>query len=240
LIYLPAQTRELDEIDQMPASTPPFMPETRQRLLQAAIVAFGQRDYDGVSARQIVETAQANISAISYHFGGKHGLYLATVEYLAERLHAEMAEHHARVAQALESADREACADRLCDFIGAFVEVMLAGGLGESAPGIIFREQHQPTDAYEVLYRKLLQPIHATLTGLVACYRGETKETRASLLLAHALLGQAVIFRIGRTTLLKRLGKSTYSRADITELKRRLSSYCRCLLKAPQDPKDSP
>jgi AcrR family transcriptional regulator len=224
----------------MPAIPPPSLPETRQRLLQAAVVAFGRRDYDGVSARQIVEAAQANISAISYHFGGKHGLYLAAVEYLAERLHAEMAEHHAGVAQALECADKEACADRLCDFIGAFAEVMLTGELCESAPGIIFREQHQPTDAYEILYRKLLQPIHTTLTGLVACHRGEVKVTRASVLLAHALLGQAVIFRIGRTTLLKRLGKSAYSRADIAELKHRLSSYCRCLLETPQDPKDTP
>jgi AcrR family transcriptional regulator len=211
------------------------MSETRQRLLQAAVVAFGQRDYDGVSAREIVETAKVNLAAISYHFGGKHGLYLATVEYLADQLHTQLAEQRAKVEQVLESADRAACADRLCDFIGAFIEVLLTEDLGESAPGIIFREQHQPTDAYEILYRKLLQPMHTTLSRLVACYRGEAQESRSTLLLAHALLGQTVIFRIGRTTLLRRLGKSAYTREDIAELKRQLCSYCRCLLEAPKD-----
>ena len=58
---------------------------TRRRLLQAALRAFGRRDYDAVSTREIVEAAGANISAISYHLGGKQGLYLATAEFLAEK-----------------------------------------------------------------------------------------------------------------------------------------------------------
>ncbi len=207
--------------------------ETRERLLQTAVIAFGQRDYDGVAIRQIVKAAGVNIAAVSYHFGGKRGLYLATVAYLAERLHAEMAEHHRRVTQALETADRTACADLLCEFTGLFIQVMLSDELGESAPGIIFREQHQPTDAYEILYEKLLKPMHLTLTRLVACHREETTASRSSLLLAHALLGQCVIFRIGRTTLLRRLEQTEYTPDDIVELKRRLSSYCRCLLQAP-------
>jgi hypothetical protein len=46
-------------------------------------------------------------------------------------------------------------------------------------------------------------------------------------------LGQVVIFRLGRTTLLKRLGKTAYSRSDIEQMKRQLDSNCRCLLDAP-------
>jgi AcrR family transcriptional regulator len=209
------------------------MPDTRERLLQAAVVAFGQRDYDGVSTREIVEAAGANISAISYHFGGKRGLYLAAVEYLAEQLHSQIAEQLLRIHQAISDADSQACADLLCGLLSTFLEVLLKGELGESAPGIIFREQHQPTEAYEILYQRLLQPMHTTLTELVACYRGEPDDNRSMMLLAHTLLGQVVIFRLGRTTLLKRLGKTAYSRSDIEQMKRQLDSNCRCLLDAP-------
>ncbi len=217
----------------MSASNPSPLPETRERLLQVAVTAFGQRDYDGVSTREIVEAAGANISAISYHFGGKRGLYLATVEYLAEQFHRQMAARLEEIRQALEASEAQACADLLCEFLGGFVELLLAGEHGESAPGIIFREQHRPTDAYDILYRKLLQPMHETLTALVACYRGESRESHSAMLMAHALLGQSVIFRVGRTTLLKRLGKTAYTRADIEQLKRHLSGYCRWLLDAP-------
>jgi AcrR family transcriptional regulator len=209
------------------------MPDTRERLLRAAIFAFGQRDYDGVSTREIVEAAGANISAISYHFGGKQGLYLAAVEYLAEQLHSQITEQLPRIHQAISDTDSQACADLLCGFLSTFLEVLLKGELGESAPGIILREQHQPTEAYEILYQKLLQPMHTTLTGLVACYRGEPDDNRSMMLLAHTLLGQVVIFRLGRTTLLKRLGKTAYSRSDIEQMKRQLNSSCRCLLDAP-------
>lgn len=207
--------------------------ETRERLLQTALAAFGQRDYDGVSTREIVESAEANIAAISYHFGSKHGLYLATVEYLAERMHQQMAERLAAIQQTVDLTGQAACADMLCDLLNDFLDQLLDDNLGKSAPGIIFREQHQPTDAYEILYRTLLQPIHDTLTALVACHRGVKRDDRSAMLLAHALLGQTVIFRIGRTTLLKRLGKTAYTPADIKRLKRELNGYCRCMLNAP-------
>ncbi len=218
----------------MSASNPSPLPETRERLLRVAVAAFGQRDYDGVSTREIVEAAEANISAISYHFGGKRGLYLATVSYLAEQFHSQMAARLEEIRQALEKSDPQACADLLCEFLGGFIELLLTGDLGDSAPGIIFREQHRPTDAYEILYHKLLQPMHETLTALVACYRGEARDSHSAMLLAHALLGQSVIFRIGRTTLLKRLGKPAYTRTDIAQLKQHLSGYCRWLLDAPR------
>jgi AcrR family transcriptional regulator len=220
------------------ANAPQQISETRERLLQTAVIAFGQRDYDGVAIRQIVEEAEANIAAVSYHFGGKKGLYLATVEYLAEKLHEGLAEQRERIAQTLESGNSAECADRLCELTGNFIEILLGGKLGESAPGIIFREQAQPSEAYETLYRMLLAPLHATLSELIACHRGESTPSRSSMVLAHAIQGQCVIFRIGRTTLLRQLEQTVYRRADIDELKRHLNSYCRCLLSAPVNPEE--
>jgi AcrR family transcriptional regulator len=219
----------------MPASASPPHPETRERLLQAAVVAFGLRDYDGVSTREIVEAAQVNISAISYHFGGKRGLYLATTGYLADRLHERMNARLATIRESLAHATPDDCADLLCDVLGNFLEVLLNSELGESAPGIIFREHHRPSDAYEILYQKLLQPMHETLTALVARYRGVAQSGQEAILMAHALLGQTIIFRIARTTLLRRLGKTAYSPSDIAHLKQQLGHYCRGLLDAPQD-----
>jgi AcrR family transcriptional regulator len=212
--------------------------ETRERLLKTAILAFGRRDYDGVAIRQIVEKAGVNIAAISYHFGGKQGLYTATVEYLAERIHDGMAEYQSQVSQVLKAGGKNECADLLCNFTGLFIDTLLTGEYGDSAPGIIFREQHQPTEAYEILYQKLLQPMHNTLSSLIACHRGEAETSRSSLLLAQALLGQCVIFRIGRTTLLRRFDQADYTSADIDLIKHQLRAYCRSMLATTPNPED--
>lgn len=214
----------------MTDQTEPQNLDTRERLLQAAVIAFGRRDYDGVSIRKVVEAAGANIAAISYHFGGKRGLYLATVAFLADRLHAGMANQRRQIEQAISLGEPQRCADLLCGFLGQFLEQMLTGKLGESAPGIIFREQHRPTDAFDILYAKLLEPMHTTLASLVACHLGRAADEREVIMLSHALLGQTMIFRIGRTALLRRLNLPAYTPADIAQIKATLSGYCRSIL----------
>ncbi|MBZ6075451.1 TetR/AcrR family transcriptional regulator [Microvirga puerhi] len=48
---------------------------TRQALLDAAIAVFSEKGYEGASVREITREAHANQAAITYHFGGKEGLY---------------------------------------------------------------------------------------------------------------------------------------------------------------------
>src|SRR5690606_2800872 len=56
--------------------------DTRSIILQAAIDLFVDNNYDGVSIRQIAQRANCNMSAISYHFGGKEKLYEACFDSL--------------------------------------------------------------------------------------------------------------------------------------------------------------
>lgn len=62
------------------ASAPPSeAAHTRSRILDAALQLFSQGGYDKVSVRDIAQAAQVNLAAISYHFGGKPGLYRAAL-----------------------------------------------------------------------------------------------------------------------------------------------------------------
>jgi AcrR family transcriptional regulator len=59
---------------------------TRARLLAAARTLVAERGRDGVTLRAIAETADANVAAVSYHFGSTEELIQATVEDALERL----------------------------------------------------------------------------------------------------------------------------------------------------------
>ena len=53
---------------------------TRQALLEAAAPLFSERGFDGVPIEDVAASAGVNKALISYHFGGKRGLYAAVLE----------------------------------------------------------------------------------------------------------------------------------------------------------------
>lgn len=60
------------------AATPE--PHTRQRLLRAARKTFAEKGFAAASVREITTAADANVGAVTYHFGSKQALYDAVLE----------------------------------------------------------------------------------------------------------------------------------------------------------------
>lgn len=54
---------------------------TKDAILEVALELFALQGYDATSTRQIAAKSNANLSAISYHFGSKEGLYRAIFHY---------------------------------------------------------------------------------------------------------------------------------------------------------------
>jgi AcrR family transcriptional regulator len=59
---------------------------TRQRLLEATRALLAEHGEDGVTLRAITDAANANVAAVSYHFGSKEALCRATCEEAIGRL----------------------------------------------------------------------------------------------------------------------------------------------------------
>jgi AcrR family transcriptional regulator len=53
---------------------------TKVSLIKAALKVFAQKGRDGTSVKDLADEAGVNVSLISYHFGGKDGLYRACLE----------------------------------------------------------------------------------------------------------------------------------------------------------------
>jgi AcrR family transcriptional regulator len=58
---------------------------TRTRLMGAALDLLAQRGEDGVTLRAVTDAADANVAAVSYHFGSLQALCDAAIEYALER-----------------------------------------------------------------------------------------------------------------------------------------------------------
>jgi AcrR family transcriptional regulator len=58
---------------------------TRTRLMDAALDLLAERGEDGVKLRELTAAADANVAAVSYHFGSLKALCEASVEHALER-----------------------------------------------------------------------------------------------------------------------------------------------------------
>jgi TetR/AcrR family transcriptional regulator, regulator of cefoperazone and chloramphenicol sensitivity len=197
------------------------------KLLDIAIERFGSLGFEGASTREIARASGTAMSSITYHFGGKEGLYLAAAEHIAAAISERQAGPLA-AARAAASQSREEAVEALLGILDSFAQMMLRP---ESAPWarFIMREQQSPTEAFERLWLGAMKPVAETFVKLVAKARPDLSdiEARATALL---LMGQAMILRAGRASACRLLGVETLDDAPAAVLRARLRAHARCIL----------
>lgn len=108
---------------------------TREALLSAGSELFAAHGYDGVSVETLAERAGVNKALVSYHFGGKRGLYGAilreTFAELAERVAALEAQASSppEFLRGLIALFRELAEKRRPNFPAIFLREALSRGL---------------------------------------------------------------------------------------------------------------
>ena len=181
---------------------------TRAALIRAGIELFGRRGFDGTSTRELARAAGVNIAGIAYHFGGKAGLHRACGAAIA----ATIAERVGAIGPAIGSIDgmsAEAAADLFVAGVCGLGRFMLGRPEAEAIARFMVREQMDPSPTFDILYEALIRPRHAFFCGLFGRATGEDPESEAVVITVTAVLGQIMVFRIGRATALARLGWET-------------------------------
>jgi len=166
---------------------------TRQSLLDAASALFAERGFDGAKVDEIARSAGVNKAMISYHFGGKKGLYNAILAgdfgWMLERL-AEL--------------DREPLpADvRLARFISIF------GSLHARRPGLSAMMLREAMSAGRYLDPKLMPTfsrIFASVQSIVAQGVAENVFRDVDPLFTHHTVIGAIAFFFAARPLRDRL-----------------------------------
>ncbi|WP_243294956.1 CerR family C-terminal domain-containing protein [Geothrix mesophila] len=138
--------------------------DTRQRLIEAAILTFAEKGFDGAGIREIALRAKANSALVTYHFSGKEGLYLEALRYIFARKACRVAE--LATAPALEGPEaRKDAIQRLKDHIRAFMQDLMAcdpldpqDPLGEAAMALMAREMQAPRATSSALLMEQIRP----------------------------------------------------------------------------------
>ena len=118
---------------------------TRTRLMDAALDLLAERGEDAVTLRAVTDAAEANIAAVSYHFGSLKSLCDAAIEHAVERY--LDAQEEAVAALAPESTLEEAAAAFARPMIGSLV----AGGRDLAVMRIVARAGMDPPKGWDRL-----------------------------------------------------------------------------------------
>lgn len=165
------------------------------RLVEAGIEQFAQHGFDGASTRDIAAASGTAMSSITYHFGGKQGLYLACADYIAYQIGAVHAAGMAAI-RVRPPEEPEAARAAMVTLLENFARLMLAPQ-SETWSQFITREQQRPTEAFERLYHGIMSPVLETVLGLMAIARPSLDDTRRRTLVMN-IVGMALFLRLGR------------------------------------------
>jgi len=196
-------------------------------LLDAAIDQFGRLGFEGASTRDIARASGTAMSSITYHFGGKQGLYLAAAEHIAGSIRALQGEAVAR-AVAAGAASREAAIEALATVLDGLAQMMLRPET-EAWSRFIIREQQSPTEAFDLLFAKAMQPILDAFIALIGRARPDLAR-RDVVAMAILLFGQAMVLRAGRAAVCRALAVDQIDEATAALLRARLRANVLCIL----------
>ena len=129
--------------------------QTRSRLIEAAIEVIGAVGFDAASTRALAKAADANLSAIPYHFGGKKELYLAAAQAIADHARARFAE----VADILDPLRPGEKAGRLEAALVHLFRVVLEDVEPRAWTPFVARCAYENDDAFTIIHQRAVAPM---------------------------------------------------------------------------------
>jgi AcrR family transcriptional regulator len=124
---------------------------TRDRLVAAALELLSERGPEGITLREITDSAGANVAAVSYHFGSLKALCDVAIEHALERY--LDAQHEAMGALAPEATLEELAAA----FAGPMIRSLAAGGQDLDVMRTVARVGIDPPEGWDRLAGKFDQ-----------------------------------------------------------------------------------
>jgi AcrR family transcriptional regulator len=178
--------------------------ETRERILNAALKAFGDASFLAVTTRQISQAARVSLPTLHYYFGSKEGLYLACSEAIVERYRGHTAAVAAEAAKTLnEGSDSATARVHLKRVIGALAGFLVGSKEAEHWVQFVARELRDPGPAFEILYSRLWRPGVELTARLIARILNNSESDPAARIQALLLISSLLAFQSGRSVSLR-------------------------------------
>ncbi|GGD91173.1 TetR family transcriptional regulator [Tsuneonella deserti] len=203
------------------------MDHARVHLISTALPIFGKKGFEGASTRELAKAAGRPMSAITYHFSGKEGLYLACAEHIRDTLGGFIAaavdQQHRAGTPTPEQAKQQ---------LAELFRIITAAMLGETADiaRFMLREQQEPTQAFDIIYTGIMGRVLGRMVELLKIVADERLTEVEVRLRVISLMGQVLVFRMAHAALLRLTGWENMGAVERDLIDRAVQDNLRCIL----------
>ncbi len=190
---------------------------TALNLIEIAGPLFAQRSFDAVSTREIAVKANANLSAISYHFGNKEGLYRAVFQKIIDDLEFIRTNLKIFVDENCQKATENPDHMRLT--VKIIIGFIIGAITNEDNPRwrmrLVMREIQEKGPCFELVTNQHINIVHDLLGQLVKTALGrDTTEVEIGLK-THSLISMCLQYGLNEAFVCQRFGWEKFGPAEI-------------------------
>lgn len=170
--------------------------DTRRRLVETAIEAFGTYGYDATSTRRLAERAGVTLPSIQYYFGSKEGLYRAAVEHIIQAVNERMKPIAERITAALGTGQpkRSELLTLLGEMLDAFIATMVGGEDRYSRKRFLARAEVERSVALDPFRDSIMRYVVQPCAALIGRLLDRPADDEHVMLRTIAIFGQASVF----------------------------------------------
>jgi TetR/AcrR family transcriptional regulator, regulator of cefoperazone and chloramphenicol sensitivity len=196
--------------------------ESRRRIIDVAIKAFGNLGFDNTSTRAIAKLSRVNLGSLRYYFGSKERLYRACAEHIATYGEERLETFSNRIEAMVSTADMSR--EQLLEIARMAVETVLEHLVAPRRPSpwlmFLVREQMNPGPGYEILYQRLTRRFIELWSELVGRILGTAANNDVTLLKTFCVMGQLFTFERNLYTIRRTLGWDEINGKRLAKMKR--------------------
>ena len=198
--------------------------DTRERLLHAATELFAVTGFHGTTARDIAQSAGANVAAANYHFGSKEALYLEVLRTHFAEIRARLAKRAPMPSDAVLKRLPRAALERLVEQrLITMLEVLVGPPASVYGP-LIQREMCDPSAALPHIVDEFIRPQMLEMRAIYGQMFPQLSPGDADRC-AFSMVGQVMFYHVMRPAVLRFLGRDEYPRGFVRQLAEHILEY---------------
>ena len=205
--------------------------DPKVRIASAAIEEFALRSLDGARIREIARKSGVNVAAISYHFGGKEGLYRAVISGVSDYFDKSVGPYYRRGKKMFSSGDADGAMNLAREFLIDMIRKFSGMKIVPALCLIMARETASPSGYFQRVYDSIYRrPVEFLSKLLVVASKGKVPPD-VGIVFAQALWANVRSYSAKSDAVLRLHSWSDVGEAEIGLLERALSKVLMKTLK---------
>ncbi len=189
--------------------------DTRLELINSAMIEFAQNGYDKATTRDIAKRANINLSSILYYFGGKQGIYKATLETIVQKTLALTEDINTECANLKKSKDEKKAYEVLKEFIDRFLSILCGKKISKYMLEIFLNEYAHQSENFHILYEGLVSPFQKIFAELIVLASSKKMPMEDAILYSFPFFAQLFVFASRKNTICQTMNWQDYEETQI-------------------------